>query len=348
MAYDHDETHKLCAQPPAVSIALPAGLSAKRESAIRLVKNKWVNGTQLHYHFLESPLWKWTDQQKAVVRWAFDRWKGLDIGLSFAEVDDPSEAELRIGFDQTDGSWSYVGTDVLTAPPGEPTMNYGWDLTTEWGHATALHEIGHALGMPHEHQNPRAGIVWNEEAVYNAFSGQPNYWSRDKIFNNILRKIALSEVEGSNWDPTSIMHYPFARGLIQAPKPYDMGIERTLDLSDNDRIWVQRFYPGGEQAVPIRVMELKALPSDVGAQRDFVFEPSATRAYTIQTVGTSDTKIVIFEERDGQPRHMGAEDDSGLPSNGVIVAQLVKNRRYFIRARTHFVSGSAGAGLLVF
>ena len=28
---------------------------------------------------------------------------------------------------------------------------------------TALHGIGHTLGLPHEHQNPNAGIVWDVE-----------------------------------------------------------------------------------------------------------------------------------------------------------------------------------------
>lgn len=31
------------------------------------------------------------------------------IGLSFREVEDPNEAEIRIAFDHTDGSWSYLG-----------------------------------------------------------------------------------------------------------------------------------------------------------------------------------------------------------------------------------------------
>lgn len=349
MARDHSDTPRLCAQPPPIPIALPAGLSPRREFAIRLVKNKWVNGTLLHYHFLADRRWDWTVDQMDVVRWAFGVWKGLGIGLSFVEVTDPGEAELRIGFDQTDGSWSYVGTDVLKAPAAEPTMNYGWDLNSDWGKATALHEIGHALGMPHEHQNPLSGIVWNDDAVYDTFSAPPNGWSRDMIFSNILRKIPRSDVEGSAWDPHSIMHYPFAPGLIKAPQQYNRdGIGENTELSGNDRTWIQRFYPAGAQTVPIGVLDLKTLSSEVGAQSDFVFDPPDTRAYTIQTVGTSDIKVVLFEERAGKPRHMIAEDDSGEEANGVIVAQLIKGRRYFLRARTHFVTGPAGTGLLVF
>jgi len=78
----------------------------------------------------------------------------------------PAEAELRIGFMPGDGSWSYLGRDCLLVPQGERTMNFGWDLRTSYGRSTARHEIGHALGMPHEHQNPHAGIIWDTEAVY--------------------------------------------------------------------------------------------------------------------------------------------------------------------------------------
>ena len=58
---------------------------------------------------------------------------------------------------------------MIAADPNERTMNFGWDLTTSYGHDTALHEIGHTLGFPHEHQNPTAGIVWNEPAVLAAW-----------------------------------------------------------------------------------------------------------------------------------------------------------------------------------
>jgi hypothetical protein len=231
----------LCAQPAPVPIVLPNGLSPTRESAIRIGAKKWVNGTILHYHFLDrstAPNWTWTETQKDVVRWAFGIWKQLGIGLSFVEVGDVTEAEIRIGCLRDNRSWSYVGTDNLTNRDLGRTMNFGWDLTTTWGKATAIHEIGHAIGLSHEHQNPKAGIVWNEQQVYEYFSGQPNNWDHSTIYNNILRKLDVSEVEGSNWNPRSIMEYPFRPGLIISPKPYDTkGIGENTTLSQADIEW---------------------------------------------------------------------------------------------------------------
>jgi len=339
---------KLCVQPLPVPIILPESLAPDRARAIRSIKRKWVNGTVLQYHFLESDKWSWPKAQKDVVRGAFDAWKAIKVGLVFEETNDVTEAEIRIGALQTDGSWSYVGTDCLQYQDLGRTMNFGWDLTTEWGHATALHEIGHALGLPHEHQNPNSGIVWNEVLVYESFARPPNSWDRDSIRHNIIEKLPRNDTEGSRWDPKSIMHYPFEPGLITAPHPYDTsGIGENVGLSPSDKDWVRRFYPAGATAVPIAAMQLERLDAVAGQQRDFVFEPDATREYTIQTMGASDCKVVVFEERDGTSRHLIGKDDSGEETNATIKTKMVKGRRYIIRVRIHYISSSQGVALLL-
>jgi hypothetical protein len=75
---------------------------------IRVMASVWVNGTVLHYFLTDGP-----EPQHQAVRDALNESKNLPIGLEFVEVTDRSEAEIRIGFDQADGSWSYVGRDIL-------------------------------------------------------------------------------------------------------------------------------------------------------------------------------------------------------------------------------------------
>jgi hypothetical protein len=348
----------MCAQPAAKPLILPFDLPSARALAITISAKKWVNGTVLHYHFLDrsiEPKWTWAENQKQIVRWAFGVWRQLGIGLLFVEVSDETEAEIRIGClrestwpNQNRRSWSYVGTDNLSNEDLGRTMNFGWDLTTAWGKATALHEIGHAIGMSHEHQNPLAGIVWDEKKVYDYYKGPPNNWDQPTTYHNILRKLDLSEVEGSKWDPASIMHYPVRPGLISSPKPYDtQGVGENTVLSPADKAWVKSWYPPTDKPVPIAVMQLERLNAMAGEQRDYAFEPEATREYKINTVGESDCRVVVFELRDNEPRHFISEDDSGADVNVSIKTKMVKGRTYIIRVRVNYVTSPDGVGLLI-
>jgi hypothetical protein len=232
-----DESYAYCSLPPVPPRQFPAGTDPARVEAIVVNESKWVNHTVLHFYFFDretdgehvfgadgTSQWRpWTTDKahQDVVRKAFERWKARDIGLELVEVTSRDEAEIRIGFMQGDGSWSYLGRQILDRGANERTMNFGWDLLRTPREAdTALHEIGHTLGLPHEHQNPHAGIVWDEEKVYTHLGGPPNNWPRPKTQWNILRKIEPDTVQGSNWDPDSIMHYPFPAGLILQPERY--------------------------------------------------------------------------------------------------------------------------------
>ena len=341
------EDRFLCGLAPRPPRVFDPSIDPGRSEAILVSDSKWVNGTTLRYCFLEDP--PVTADRQVVIN-AFQAWRDIPIGLQFQEVGDPGEAEIRITFDQDDGSWSTVGRDALLRPSTMATMNFGWQLSGwTYGRDTAIHEIGHAVGLPHEHQNPMAGIVWDEPAVIADLAGAPNFWDEETTRWNILRKIAPDTVQGSAWDPNSIMHYAFGPGLIIEPPEFQVGLVPEPGFSARDLEWATKFYPpnpdgGLERLVPF---ESKSLDLAPGEQVNFSVVPDTTGWYQFGTFGSSDTVLVLFEEVTTGPeesqglRFRAGDDDSGSDRNAHFWAKLFKGQRYVLRLRLYW-PGLAG------
>ena len=162
------------------------------------------------------------------------------VGIKLIFVDDYTEANVRIGFDIYDGAWALIGTQCLSDDPdvkGKPTMNLGW-----FDVSTTMHEFFHVLGLIHEHQNSKDNpIDWNKEAVYQWAQSTQN-WDKQTTDQNILQTYPVDQINGSVFDPLSIMLYFFPASLTTNQE----GTRQNLRLSGYDVKYVSEKYPGGE------------------------------------------------------------------------------------------------------
>jgi serralysin len=201
-----------------------------------VVGSQWTPGEVIRARFLEGD-----ESLQQRVRDVAERWTASDMANLTIRWVDSAPSEIRIAFEEGNGSWSYLGTDCRGIEEPDPTMNYGWltpDSADDELRRVVLHEFGHALGLIHEHQNPEGGIEWNEPAVIADLSGPPNEWGEDTIRRNVLDRYPKDAVIGTDVDGESIMMYP-----IPASWTLD-GFSADLndDLSEKDVAFIREAY----------------------------------------------------------------------------------------------------------
>lgn len=162
------------------------------------------------------------------------------VNLDIDFVDDPRQANVRISFDPNGGAWSLVGTDHLNQKSGA-TMNLGW-----FDVATTIHEFGHMLGMIHEHQNPKGEkIKWNDSKVFE-WAKSTQGWSEKTAEQNIINHYNIDTINGSSFDPESIMLYFFPASLTTN----GVGTHQNMRLSGLDVMWIHSMYPSEHKITP--------------------------------------------------------------------------------------------------
>ena len=95
------------------------------------------------------------------------------------------------------------------------------------------------MGLAHEHQNPAGGIQWNEQVVFREMAKSPNFWDEQTARHNILRKYSADQVNGTKFDPDSIMLYAYPPELTLDRR----ASKRNADLSKQDIAFIAQLYP---------------------------------------------------------------------------------------------------------
>lgn len=212
----------------------PSGAGTTRAALQK--DSKWKSGDKITVAFLEGDAALRKRVKDVAQRWVAPGMANLQLVFT-----DSPDANVRISFKQGDGSWSTVGTTCKQVPKPQATMNFGWidaNSSEEDLRSVVLHEFGHALGLIHEHQNPRSGIKWNRDAVINDLSKPPNSWSVQEIEFNVLDAADAAEVNATAMDKDSIMMYPIPAAWTT--DGFSAGFNG--DLSEKDKKFIRKQY----------------------------------------------------------------------------------------------------------
>jgi hypothetical protein len=226
---------------PKLTKSLVAKLNLSPNPALQMSMERgkyWQVGQDVKCRFLDGSKTQRTKVEAIAHEWE----QYTTVKLKFVAT---GAAEVRISFQADPGSWSAVGTDALVEQyfaKSAPTMNYGWlrdDTDQAEYRRVVLHEFGHSLGAIHEHQSPTAtALQWDAAAVYKAFGGPPNNWSKKAIDHNILERYSKTQTNSSKFDPKSIMLYHFPPELFTDHQ----GTGNNGELSKTDKTFMKSQY----------------------------------------------------------------------------------------------------------
>jgi hypothetical protein len=196
----------------------------------------WRNGTTIRVGFLDGPKKEQDNVFGIAEEWT--RYANLTFVRAAA-----NEADVRVSF-QTQGEWSYMGTQCRSIPKTQPTTSLGAlnSLADEQQvRRTVLHVFGHVLGLSHEHQTPAAKEMIDLQKAYKYFGGPPMFWNKDTVDRNLATVKSVDPVYAKKpFDPNSVMLYSLPAEIMVSGWPAEAGAK----LSSGDITLIRRIYPG--------------------------------------------------------------------------------------------------------
>jgi hypothetical protein len=206
--------------------------------AVVTAKYWGAEGVKLTVGFLDNPP---QDLRKRILlhmnAWA----KTANVQFVESRVS-PQVRIARIDQGDQAGYWSYVGTDILSIPKNEPTLNleaFTMQTPESEFHRVVRHETGHTLGFPHEHMRRELVNKIDRQKAIDYF-GATQGWSPEEVEQQVLTPIEEASIRGTaHADPHSIMCYQIPGTLTKDGKPIVGG----RDIDKKDYTFAGAIYP---------------------------------------------------------------------------------------------------------
>jgi hypothetical protein len=197
-----------------------------------------VEGVHLTVGFMEetSPALR-----AKILKYANRCGEGKPTPANIVFVESNTDPQVRISR-APGGYWSYLGTDILSIPKNQPTMNLGgWTLRTPDSECERVipHEFLHTAGCPHEHTRPEIVTMLDAGKTIALFR-QTQGWTEQEVRQQILNAMSRGSFKGTpEADPTSIMTYGFPGSITKSGKDIPGG----AFINDSDYAFLASVYP---------------------------------------------------------------------------------------------------------
>ena len=191
-----------------------------RQRLALVVGSRWpASGIKLTVGFMDKP----PADLRARILLHMNAW-GKSANVKFvASSTDPKVRITRLDHPPAmSGYWSYVGTEILSIPKDQPTLNLeAFTMATPESefHRVVRHETGHTLGFPHEHMR-RELVAKIDPAKAIEYFGRTQGWTPQEVQDQVLTALEDSSLLATaHADAHSIMCYQIPGSLTKNGKP---------------------------------------------------------------------------------------------------------------------------------